>query len=213
MSSPTDLRQAERRAFRTAFQDGLWDILVGCFVLMFAIGPLLSEIGMGDFWSSAVFLPLWALVYLGIYLVRKHVVAPRSGVVNFGPARKARLLRFNIVIFVVLLVGLALGVLSAVHFGSPGWVHTARFGLIVLLSFAVAAFFLDFPRLYIYGLMLALAPFVGEWLYQRMGAAHHGYPIVFGAATGIILLAGLAQFVRFLRNNPLPPEESFPEEG
>ena len=85
--------------------------------------------------------------------------------------------------------------------------------LVVLLSFAVAAFFSDFPRLYIYGLMLALAPFVGEWLYQRLGAAHHGFPIVFGTATGIILLNGAVQFVRLLRNNPLPPEEPLLEEG
>jgi hypothetical protein len=213
MSEQLSLPEAERRVFRAAFQDGLWDILIGCFPLMFSIAPLLSAAGLGDFWSSAVFVPLWATVALIIWWVRRRVVVPRAGVVSFGPARKTRLLRFNIVIFVVLLVSLVLGVLSALNLDVPGWVHTARLGLVILVSFSVAAFFLDFPRLYVYGLMLALAPFVGEWLYQKRGASHHGFPIVYGAAAGIIILAGLVQFVRFLRCNPLPVEETYAGEG
>ena len=56
MSQKISLREAERKAFRSRYNDGLWDILLGCFFLMFVIAPYLSA-SLGDFWSSAVFLP------------------------------------------------------------------------------------------------------------------------------------------------------------
>ena len=77
-------------------------------------------------------------------------------------------------------------------------------GLIFLIGFSTAAYFLDFPRLYVYGLLCALGTPIGEWLYQNMGASHHGYPIVFGTLAGVMILTGLVTFARFLQNNPLP---------
>lgn len=205
MSQNINLKEIERKAFRSYFDDGLWDIFIGCIVLMFAVGPFLSR-RLGDFWSSAVFIPFWALVYLAIRLVRKYVVTPRIGVVKFGPWRTAKLLKFNVVIFVVLLVGLVLGILSARSYAEPGWIYTARFGLIILVGFSVAAYFLDFTRLYLYGALIALSPLVGEWLYVQVKAPHHGYPITFGTTAGIIILTGLVQFIRCLRDYRLPME-------
>jgi len=212
MSREITLKEAERKAFTSTFEDGLWDIFIGCFVLMFAVAPFLSR-RLGDFWSSAVFVPFWALVYVAIRVVRKYVVTPRIGVVRFGLARKAKLLKFNAVVFVVLLVGLILGIVSAVKYDVPGWIHTARFGLIILVAFSVAAYLLDFTRLYLYGVLIALSPLVGEWLYVQVKAPHHGYPITFGATAGIIILAGLVEFVRLLRHHPIPTEEPSSEEA
>ena len=206
MSQIISLRDVERKAFITAHDDGLWDIFIGCIVSQFAIVPFLSR-SLGDFWSSAVFLPVEAVVYLAIWLVRKHVTRPRTGLVRFGAWRKAKLVKFNAVILVVLSVGLILGILSAVNFDVPGWVHSARFGLILLVGFGLAARFLDFPRLYLYGVLLALSPVVGEWLWVRMHAPHHGFPVTFGATAGIIILTGALHFVRLLRNHPIPTEE------
>jgi hypothetical protein len=58
--------------------------------------------------------------------------------------------------------------------------------------------------------MLFVAPLVGEWLYQNYGAQHHGYPIVFGICSGVIILTGLVIFARFLKDNPILP---VPAEG
>jgi hypothetical protein len=88
MSEAISLKQIEKKAFKSTHGDGLWDILLGCFVLMFAVAPLLSA-RLGDFWSSAVFLPFWGGVYLVIRFLRKNVVAPRVGTAKFGRARSA----------------------------------------------------------------------------------------------------------------------------
>ena len=207
MSHQISLKDAERKVFQSTFADGLWDVLLGCwFPLQLAIAPLLS-VSMGDFWSSAVFLPFWGAVYLVIWGVRKKVVAPRVGVVEFGPVRKNRLKKFSLALLIVNVIAFILGIIAALRFRSlPVGGPPIALGLVLLIGFSSAAYFLDFPRLYVYGLLGALAPLIGEWLYQNMGASHHGYPIVFGTLAGVMILTGLVTFVRFLQNNPLPAE-------
>ena len=161
-----------------------------------------------------MFLPFWGLVFLVLWLVRKYVVSPRIGVVKFGPARRTKLAKFSVVMLVVNVVALILGFVAAMSFGSvPGQMISAIFGLILLIGFSMAAYFLDFNRLYIYGLLAGLSPLVGEWLYTHGKATHHGFPITFGTSAGIMILVGLAVFLRLLRNNPAPIEGIPPEEA
>jgi hypothetical protein len=208
MSQKISLKDAERKAFKFAFQDGLWDILLACFTLMFAIAPLLSN-SLGDFWSSAIFLPFWALAYLIIKLVRKYVIKPRIGSVKFGPSRIAKLLKFNLLTTVVLLVTFILGILSAINFTTlSGWTFPVGFGLGILIGFTLAGYFLEFPELYFYGLLIALSPIAGEWLYVNLKVSHHGFPIAFGTTTLIILTIGLFKFVRLLREYPPFPSNT-----
>ena len=208
MSQPISLKNAERRVFQSTFADGLWDVFLGCwFPLQLAIAPFLST-SMGDFWSSAVFLPFWGAVYLVIWLVRKNVVAPRVGEVEFGAARKTRLKKYTFAMLVVNVIALLLGIWVALGFGNSSLESPPIIlGLILLIGFSSAAYFLDFPRLYVYGLLAALGTPIGEWLYQNGYVSHHGFPIVFGTLAGVMILTGLVTFVRFLQNNPLPAEE------
>lgn len=206
MSHQISLKEAERKVFRATYNDGLWDIFLGCFFSMFAIAPFLSP-SLGDFWSSAVFIPFLGLVYLVISLLRKYVVTPRVGLVKFGQARKTKLLKFTVLMLVVNIIAFILGSIAALSFGRiPGQMYTFIFGLILLIGFSIAAYFLDFNRLYIYGLLLGLSPLVGEWLWTQGYAAHHGFPLTFGIVTGIMILVGLVVFLRLLRDNPVPIE-------
>jgi hypothetical protein len=205
MSQRISLKDAERKVFQSTFADGLWDVFLGCwFPMQLAIAPFLS-VSMGDFWSSAVFLPFWGAIYLVIWLVRKKVVKPRIGMVEFGAARKSRLKRFSLTLLIVNVIAFILGIIAFLGFRSlPVVGPPIAMGLTLLIGFSAAAYFLDFPRLYVYGLLGALAPLIGEWLYQNAGASHHGFPIVFGTLGGVMILTGLVTFVRFLQNNPLP---------
>lgn len=208
MSQNISLKDAERKVFTSRFQNGLWDIFIGCFLLQFSIAPLLSRT-LGDFWSSVVFLPFYALVYLVLWLVRKYVIEPRVGIVKFGPKSVARMFKFNLVMVLALTFAFVLGILSFVQFDSiPGWIHTARFSLIFLIGFCIAAYTLDFSRLYIYGVLIALLPLIGEVLYVYLKAPHHGFPITFGITAGAIILAGLVMFVRFLQDHPIPMDHN-----
>lgn len=206
MSQQISLKDAERKVFRTTYNHGLWDIFLGCFFLIFVIGPYLSS-SLGDFWSSVVFLPIWAAVFLVIQLLRKFVIIPRMGIVQFGPMRKTKLMKFTFVMLAINIVAFILGLVAAINFGKiPGQMYSIAIGLTLLVGFSFAAYILDFSRLFLYGLFVGLSPLVGEWLWIHGYASHHGFPITFGVSSGVMILLGVALFLRFLRDNPFPAE-------
>jgi len=208
MSQPISLKEMERKTFHMTTNDGLWDILLGCFLLIFAIGPLLS-VSLGDFWSSAIFLPFWGMAYWGIQRIRKQILYPRIGEVKFGQPRKSKLKKTSLVMIGVNTIALILGILTVLNFPQfPGQLFIFILSFILLAGFSLAAYLLDLPRLYLYGLCTGLSPLAGEWLSANMNATHHGFPITFGITSGIILLTGLTLFVQLLINNPIPPQSS-----
>jgi hypothetical protein len=201
------LQQADRKIFKVTFDDGLVDIFISSVVLMFAVAPFLSGY-LGDFWSSAIFLPLWGLLFIVLRWIRIHVVNPRKGVVKYGSQRRRKLTVFSWIMIVVnmafLIFGLVIGFLLP---SKPGWTALLPFSLMVLALFSLAGYLLEVNRFYVYGLMIAAGPWIGEWLFQNYNVPHHGYPIIFGIYTAAIFLTGLIKFFAFLRDNPLPTKE------
>jgi len=197
-----ELKRVERSTFRAAADTGLWDTLLASVFALFAIAPLLSG-RLGDFWSSAIFLPVWAGVYLLIRLVHARVIVPRVGIIEVGSRRRARLRRFVWIMFAVNVVAFALGIFAAtrstVAQGSvPQIVYPLALAMTLLIGLSLAAYFLEIPRLFFYGVLAAVAPLVGEELFQRGYASHHGYPIAFGALAAIIFVSGLVRLWRVL---------------
>ena len=139
MSERLDLKNAERKVFRATFDDGLWDIIIAGLALQFAVAPLLSP-ALGDFWSSVIFVPFLGLLFLAIWLTRKYVVKPRTGVVKFGKQRIKRLKKFTLVMVVINVLALILGIVGAFYFPVlSGQMMTITFGLILLAGFSLAA--------------------------------------------------------------------------
>jgi hypothetical protein len=206
MDQQIDLKELERKVWTSFYKDGLADVFLGCLFLTFALAPILSRMGLGDLWSSAVFLPFLAIIYLLLALLRKYIVIPRIGLVHFGRVRRKRLVKFNIVMFVVLALGLILGIVSFQGSMTQAWVHNLRFIAIVLICFGLAGYFLGFLRLYIYGILVALCIPIGELLYAHAGVPHHGFPVTFGITSGVMLITGVILFLRLLRKNPRPKE-------
>jgi hypothetical protein len=212
MSDKLNLQEADRQVFTAGFEDGLVDIFLASFVLMFAIGPFLS-VYLGDFWSSAIFLPLWFMVFLVLRWIRIHVIRPRSGVVSYGPVRKKKMTVYVWIMLALNILFLIAGFVFSFMPTSPGWTRIIPFIAMLLICSTLAGYFLNITRFYVYGLMMAGGFFVGEWLYQTFGVAHHGYPIVFGISTGIIFLIGLIKLITFIHDNPVPVDELMLQEG
>lgn len=198
-----ELKRIERSTYRAATDSGLWDLFLASIVAMFAIAPLLS-VYFGDFWSSAVFVPVFAVILLAIRVVNTRVIRPRIGVVEFARPRRQRLVQLSVVMVVVNVVALIAGVVVA--FQEPtlqGPIVPLMLSLVVLTGFSFAAFMLEIPRVFLYGVLLAIAPPVGELLFVRGYASHHGFPVVFGACAVIIFGSGIVRFIQFL---PHPPK-------
>jgi hypothetical protein len=206
------IKDADRQVYRSSFDHGLVDIFLSSFVLMWAIAPALSTT-LGDFWSSAIFLPLWGGLYLVLRWVHKTYIRPRTGTVKFGASRMRKMTAFTWIMVVLNVVFLVLGLFAFFMPSGSGYTRTLPFSLMLLVSFSLVGYFLDVPRFYVYGILWASGFYVGEWLYQTYGVSHHGYPIVFSVLSVLILLTGIYKLVTFLRNNPLPGDEQLQWEG
>jgi hypothetical protein len=200
------LKEADRQVYRSAFEDGFVDIFLSSVVLMWALAPYLS-VYMGDFWSSAIFLPIYGVLYLVLRWIRKNWITPRAGVVKYSVARKKKMSAFTWIMVSLNVIFLILGLVAFFNPGGPGWTKTIPFAVMLMLGFSLAGYFLDVLRFYLYGLFLGSGIFVGEWLYQNYGFSHHGFPAVFGFLSGVIFLTGVYKLFTFIKDNPLPNEE------
>ena len=207
MTEKISLKDLERKMYRVSSQDGILDIQIGCMLLIFVFPVYLSDT-LGDFWSSMVFLPLWFFVIYGFRVYRNKVIQPRVGKIQFGTYRKKRLTRLNIIILVFNVFALVLGVLVFFKYKElSGWFISAWFSIIILLGFSLAGYMLDFPRLYLYGILISAAPVVGEYLYQNLSYPHHGFPVTFGFSSAVLVITGLIILVSLLLKYPAQIKE------
>ena len=204
MSQTIHLKELERKAFTSYFQDGLWEILLGLVLLYMGSGRLLTYFGLSDAWGTLIVLsaPLF------LFITKKSITTPRLGRVKFGPKRRGKLRKAVAVLCCSVLVGIALsviGIRSDWHIGEPmGPVLIPLKAMIVLI---LIAYFMAFSRLYAYGALIAAPISIGELL-DRYTRFYFALPIVFGVSASITFLTGTVLLIRFLRNNPLPVEET-----
>ena len=204
MNSQISLKKLEHNLFQETIRDGTLDIQIGFILLIFVIAPLLSK-SLGDFWSSAIFLPLWIVFFIGIKAFKKAYIQPRIGQIEFSPYRKKRLKNINLVILIFNLVALGLGILAFFNFQEfPGWLPLS---ILFLIGFSLGGYMIESPRLYLYGFLTALAPLAGEYLYKNHGFSHHGFPFIFGVLSTGFIFTGLVLMINIFRRYQLPEKE------
>ena len=215
MSQEIDLKQIERKAFRSTYQDGLWDIYIGLVVIFMALYMYRPEGGYSA-WNNIIFLAGYGVISLIFWAGKKFITLPRMGQVKFGPMRKKRGLYLAIALGIVVLINIGLVILTALGWANPeqaaqlntilldrGWmdIAVALIGsMLVGVSMILVAFFNDFPRGYYIAFMASLAVFLMIWLNQPI------YPFLLGV---LIVLPGVVLLIRFLSKYPLPQQEAF----
>jgi len=210
MSQLINLRELELKAWKSVFQDGLWDIYLGLLLLAMAVQALLSDVGFPESSGMAVLIGLEVLAMLVLWAGKKFITVPRIGRVKFGPKRKTRLSWVMVILFISVLVGAgAFLVASALRSNRPEWLNAALFlpaawVVNAMVVFSLGAYFLDFSRLYLVGVMYALAVPL-DILFRKFADVDLSF-VAFGAPAAVILIVGLVVFTRFLRDYPIPAE-------
>ena len=212
MSQNINLKELERKAWTSYFQDGLWDIYLGLLLLAMAVWALLSDVGFSESLGMAIMIGLEVLAMLVLWAGKKFITVPRMGRVKFGPKRRAKLNWVRVVLFISVLAGAAVFlVASAMRGNRPEWLNAAFFApaawvVNAMVVFSLGAYFLDFSRLYLIGVMYAL-PVPLDILFRKLADIDLSF-MAFGVPAMVILVVGLVVFVRFLRDYPLLPEEA-----
>ena len=193
MSHTIDLKELEKKAYRSFFKDGIWDIYLGLMLLAIGGGPALLALGASLAWAAIA--PL-AVVVLGMFSFlggKKYLTVPRLGAVQFGPARALRRKKTSLVLACSVLVGIALLALAATRslpsLGLAGVPTVAIiFAANCVIVFSLGAYYLDFGR-----------------LYERWSAAA-GFLVAYGLSAGPMILVGSILLVRFLRQYAVPAQ-------
>ncbi|MCP4357055.1 MAG: hypothetical protein GY796_03435 [Chloroflexi bacterium] len=209
MSTQIDLRKLERKAFRATFQDGLTDVQLGAVFVMLSLVPLFESWGLQrPFGYFAVF-GLLFLLWIVIKMVKIQIVQPRLGTAVFSPQRNNRTKQARLALAIMLLATIALVALTAAGvmqnlFGAfNAWSGYLFIGAIFVVTLSLLAFFLDYPRLYAYGWFLAFMDPFSVWMEMKSGWLFPNGATVFGS---VIVLIGIATFVRFLHRHPRPQQ-------
>ena len=214
MSTQLNLKEIERKAFRSTYQDGLWDLYFGLIVIcaaFFIYHPA------GGYSPLNILLMVCAVsvVYGLFWAGKKFITLPRMGQVQFGEQRKRRKRTMIIVLSAVVLIQVIFLSLQLWAWAHPEIgkninslladkafmdLAVASIGaLMVGTGMSLIAFFIDFPRGYYIALMFSLAVFLMIYLNQPI------YPIIIGI---LIAIPGLVLLIRFLKKYPLPGKDS-----
>ena len=214
MTEAINLKELEKKAFRSTFQDGLWDIFLGIILMAMAVNTLLSRIGVSELETMAVFIGLEVVAIIVLIAGKKRITVPRIGHVKFSPKRRAKLTKVRLVLALSVIVGLVAFVAATAMRGnpsaimSPGILFPLGWMVNALIVFGLMAHFMDFPRLYIIGILYAITLPIDSALHELAGIKITY--IVFGIPAAIILVMGFVILSRFLRDHPLPAEEVEP---
>jgi hypothetical protein len=95
------VKEAQQKAWRSVFQDGLWDIYLGLLLLTMGIGDLLDNMDLTKTRYYTIFFGIYAVSLLLLWAGKRFITLPRLGRVKFGPAGKTRRNKVRLLLFAV----------------------------------------------------------------------------------------------------------------
>lgn len=202
MNPQESLKTIERRAYRSTFDDGIYDITFGLGFLILAWIPVLESLGVSRFLGYLLFLIPVAFPWPA----KRLITVPRLGMVEFGDKRKARsrILLWILAAVVFLTLPLIIMIIGNGVSAGQTWLFIAAIAAPV---FAIAVYIMDFPRMYLYAAVLAVGILQSEFLIPYVGTPLN-VVLSFGIPGILILLLGISLLVRFLRKYAKPAPEA-----
>jgi len=200
----------EKKAFRSFFKDGIYDVFLGLILLSFGLPLILNEFGLLDYVTikMPLLIPLSLNIGALVFFIvgKKYITAPRLGIVRFGKTRKRKMMHVKLLLAISVLIGVITFFLSLFKVlpvgGKTGVpIPIIIFSIQVLIVFSLAAYFMDFTRLYLYAFLFAVSMPVTFWL-KKNTVMTHPTLWVFSLTAVPMLIVGWIQFVRFLRQYP-----------
>ncbi len=199
-----NLKVLEKKAYRSLFQDGLWDIYIGCIILGFMT---ISFYRIIPIYIGLIITYIWfGFAVILFTLGKKLISVPRMGKVKYGPKRKKNkklLLIFCIINSIILLLLLI--------FLIVGWIQRLEINYIIFpiaigvfliwLPLTVTAILLDYRRLLLYAIFGG-SDFVANY-YVTVFFSLSIEILTYGLTGLFIILYGMILLRKFVINHPL----------
>ena len=212
MNDKINLKELEKKSYRFTFKDGIYDIAYGALLISFALAPILREIIY--LWYIILVIPPAPLI---IILGKKYITAPRIGIVKFDKKRRKSLKKMALISAVLVPITIIIFILTIINM-FPGNIGLAINGLTVPLAagifaiilLSIGAYLIDFPHMYIYGIIIGLGIPINDILHKLIETPFDSL-ITFGTGGTILLIFGLFTLIKFIQNYPIPKTEKINE--
>ncbi|MHC4846735.1 MAG: hypothetical protein ACYTCU_11330 [Planctomycetota bacterium] len=196
MTDPMDLDALEEQAFRSRYDNGLIDVFLGLFVLLFGLS-ISTEFGG----LTAV----WGAVCVSLYFpIQKSITEPRLGYAEFGPGRKAKMRQKHLLMSVALGVSMLGGVAALLMSGDDAATRETMqklgpipFGAMLALMVVIGTVLLSIRRGYLYAALIFGAIAGGH----LAGVDLRPSMIASGS---VVTVCGVVCLTRFLQKYPRP---------
>lgn len=195
------LKELEKNTWKTSYENGLIDIAIGLICIVSAVCHIFDDI-------RYFLMPLYLIPILFLMLTKKYITIPRMGLVKFNKRRKRKSAIFIAVMTSVLILLLILTIVLKTNYLPEGIAARIVISAIMLLICFANAFFLNFNRLYIYGIVITGAFNLNEYIRENPGfLAEGGYAYLLAAM--VILITGSIYLIKFLKKYPLPIKRTY----
>ncbi len=210
MSELINLQEIEKKAWKSFFQDGIWDIYLGLLLLAFAVGAFMGTLGVNDTLRITAYIGVELIAFAWLIIGKRYITIPRLGQVKFSNRRRKKRLWVSFLLGLSVLAGLIVYYLTARKTATLINAQTMPiiWAINCIIVFGGMAYFLDFDRLYLIGLLYALTVPFDQYVLTRLSDANLGY-LAFGIPALIVLAIGITIFIRFLKQYPAPGKEAY----
>ena len=208
MNSQLSLKEAEKKAFSSFFQDGIWDLYLGILLIGFALGIVLSNSKLPKIWIYLILI-VYNFGFCGaFYLSKKYITSPRMGIIRYGTTRKKKLKIVSLVLTMSVLFGAVVFIFTLLTTKSA-WTYGISFDLLLplvwlvnaVVVFSLMAYFMDYPCFYLYGFFFGLPLSVDTILKYYFGLRLLIPLFIFPGL--ILVIIGVRLLVKFLKTYPV----------
>jgi MFS family permease len=221
MASIPELDQIERRTWQRYSESGLTDIFMGAILLGSSVAAIMLRGDLPAPWPLVVYFALVVPFLVIFHGINHYVILPRQGRIRPGTSatsrrRKATIAGFASVGVTALLVILTVGIRGRGFEGTPSEVSVVRvvaplvMTASILLFFGLTAYFLDYTRMYLIGILYAIG--VGGIMLYVIEGIQAAIAATIGAVA-FILVMGTIILIRWIRSHPVPITTEGLDEG
>ena len=209
MNDEINLKKIEKKIFSSTYQDGLFDLLIGIFIIAMGLSLMLEKAyPLADWWIAILTVPFIA----AFVLAKKFITVPRMGMVKFSEKRRAKIKKSFGILLAFLILGVIVSIVFFLGIIPNSWlskrvqIPSMLWAIASIIGFSLAAYSLNMKRYYIYGILSAI-PFPFYRFLKYNPKFSHLSLIMFFISGAIILIIGSIVLVQFLRNYPTAKEE------
>ena len=202
MKTQKTANNLEKSTFRLLYRDGIFDLAFGSMLIIYSINMYLD---INDIETSIFLKILLVPVVVILALVKGFITQKRIGYVKFKAVRnRKRLVSFIIAIAALLLTSIVYILAVGGKIESPAkneWFPLLLEFIFLVGIFFLMAYFTDYYKFYIVGIIMGLASPASIFLEPYLGTRYFGLALQFIAGS-YLLISGIILFITFMAKFP-----------